>query len=77
MSTMKIDGDWITLDGLRVARLVDDLPHWQMVELRGHEGSPETHHDEGYETAKQDYKLGYDEGFAAGRADALRDEIGA
>lgn len=81
MSTLKIDGDWITLDDRRVARLADDLPHWQMVELRGHEGSPEAHHDEGYETAKQDYNLGYDEGygegFAAGRADALRDEIGA
>lgn len=81
MSTLKIDGDWITLDDRRVARLVDDLPHWLMVELRGHEGSPEAHRRAGEEAAGNatDAALNaaYDDGVAAGRADALRDEIGA
>lgn len=94
MSTMKIDGDWITLDDHRVARLVDDLPHWLMVELRDHEGSPDEWVEKGYKEGcevankaayKEGYSEGYDigadvayeEGFAAGRADALRDEIGA
>ncbi len=91
MSTLKIDGDWITLDGHRVARLVDDLPHWRLQDLRGHEGHPDewieqgrkegdaacdAAYDEGFAAGRAACDAAYDEGFAAGRADALRDEIG-
>jgi flagellar biosynthesis/type III secretory pathway protein FliH len=84
MSTSKIDGDWIALDGHPVARPVDNLPHWLLQDLREHEGHPDEWVEKGrkegevvYEDAhKEGYDDGFSKGYDAGRADALRDEIG-
>jgi hypothetical protein len=64
MTMLKIDGDWITLDDRRVARIEPDLPHWLYAALRRYEGR----------SAAEARKEGYDDGYAAAWAAALADD---